>query len=115
MKMPNEILNEFFDNINYDVSAYSDVVNYQHLERFFFKCIAFVVILIIAQTLLYYSVNNISKLGRERKGNWLSFQGRKIKLKSLSKEKITVVHLVYISAYVLIYGIAGYLLLKGVI
>lgn len=109
------LINHFFDNINWDLNSYSEVITYSSIEHFIFKGISLVVIFILARILLFYTVNNFTKLDRDIKGSWLSIKGKKIKLIPFKREKFTILHAAYLIVYFSIYAMAAITFIKGVI
>lgn len=109
------LINNFFNNINWDLNSYSDVITYSNIEHFIFKGISLIAIFILARILLFYTINNFTKLDRDIKGKWLSIKGKKVKLISFKKEKFTVLHAAYLIVYTSIYVVAIMAFIKGVI
>lgn len=110
------ILNNFFNNISYDLASYTDVVSTNNLENFFTKGMLLVVGISMAQILIFYTLNNFSKLDRDIKQVKLKCRGKKIS--DFRKVEYTkqdhLVHSIYYIFYATIYIISGYLLVKGV-
>lgn len=116
--MDNQIqnsINNFFNNINWNLSSYNEVITYSSVERFIFKGISLTIIFILARVLLFYTVNNFTKLDRDIKGKWLSIKGKKVRLVSFKKEKFTKLHATYLAGYAIIYIVAAITFVMGVI
>lgn len=59
---PDEVLNEFFNNINYDLAHYSNVITESRLENFMLKAILLLIGISIIKILGFYALNNVLTL-----------------------------------------------------
>ena len=133
---PDEVLNEFFNNINYDLAHYSNVITESRLENFLLKAILLLIGISIIKILGFYALNNvltlIKKLPRDldtlmlgknyakknklKKVAVLKNNGRKIKKLSPIYKQFKyrpwdhIVHGAYLIMYAAMF-IAGYLLI----
>lgn len=110
------IINNFFDNINYDLASNTNVITTNNLESFFNKGIFLIVTIIISKILIFYTINNFRNIDRDIKKVNLKCRGKKIKEfeKAEYSKADHLVHSLYYISYATIYIVAGYFAIKGV-